>query len=91
MRSKPYDPLIAIPSPEAIRERLTETLTLAERLRILLDVAERLRMPLTIADQLPPPEVREVQKGTGRGCADFQSRNLNSQTNSSTSPEIGGR
>jgi hypothetical protein len=46
---KPYDPLAMIPSPEAIRERLTETLTLAERLRILLDVAERLRAPASAA------------------------------------------
>jgi hypothetical protein len=44
---KLYNPLAMIPSPEAIRERLTETLTLAERLRILLDVAERLRAPAT--------------------------------------------
>ena len=49
---KPYDPLTLVPSPEAIRERLTETLTLAERLRILLDLAERLRLPVTTADQL---------------------------------------
>lgn len=52
---KPYDPLAVIPSPEAIRERLTETLTLAERLRILLELAERLRLPLGTAAGLAAP------------------------------------
>jgi hypothetical protein len=61
---KLYDPLAVIPSPEAIRERLTETLTLAERLRILLDVAERLRLPLVSASDL---STRKKAKGAGRG------------------------
>jgi hypothetical protein len=52
---KPYDPLAVVPSPEAIRERLTETLTLAERLRILLDLSERLRRPPMPASDLPDP------------------------------------
>jgi hypothetical protein len=53
---KPYDPLAVIPSPDAIRQRLTETLTLAERLRILLEVAESVRPhPITTADRLPTP------------------------------------
>ena len=64
MPRKLYDPLAMIPSPEAIRERLTETLTLAERLRILLDLAERLRLPLVVASELP---AREQAKGGGRG------------------------
>ncbi|WP_439623993.1 hypothetical protein [Gemmata sp.] len=64
MSRKPYDPLAAIPSPEAIRERLTETLTLAERLRILLELAERLRLPLVPASDIPTPE---HAKGGGRG------------------------
>jgi hypothetical protein len=51
-----------IPSPEVIRERLTETLTLAERLRILLDLAERLRLPL-VSDLTTP----EKAKGGVRG------------------------
>ncbi len=55
MPRKTYDPLAVIPSPEAVRERLAETLTLAERLRILLDLAERLRLPLTTADTVPAP------------------------------------
>ena len=55
MPRKAYDPLAVIPSPEAIRERLAETLTLAERLRILLDLAEQLRLPVTTADRLPAP------------------------------------
>ncbi len=63
MSRKPYDPLASIPSPEAIRERLTETLTLAERLRILLDVAERLRLPLVTASELPADA-----KAKGAGC-----------------------
>jgi hypothetical protein len=63
---KPYDPLAAIPSPEAIRERLTETLTLAERLRILLELAERLRLPITTADRLPTPATTKAKEG-GRG------------------------
>lgn len=55
MPRKAYDPLAVIPSPEAIRARLIETLTLAERLRILLDLAERLRLPLMAASKLPDP------------------------------------
>lgn len=53
---KHYDPLAMIPSPEAIRARLVETLTLAERLRILLELAERLRLPLVSAADLTPPD-----------------------------------
>lgn len=53
MPRKSYDPLAVIPSPEAIRARLTETLTLAERLRILLELAERLRLPLSAGSELP--------------------------------------
>lgn len=64
MHRKPYDPLAVIPSPEAIRERLTETLTLAERLRLLLDLAERLRLPLVPASDLSAPE---RTKGGNRG------------------------
>ncbi|MFO0847311.1 MAG: hypothetical protein U0871_01955 [Gemmataceae bacterium] len=64
MARKQYDPLAVIPSPEAIRERLTETLTLAERLRILLDLAERLRLPLRVASELP---AADRAKGGGRG------------------------
>lgn len=59
----PYDPLAVIPSPDAIRQRLTETLTLAERLRILLDLAERLRLPVTTVAEFPTPNDR---KGVAR-------------------------
>jgi len=62
---KPYDPLAVIPSPDAIRQRLTETLTLAERLRILLELADRLRLPVATADRLPAPTPEA--KGCGRG------------------------
>lgn len=64
MPRKPYDPLAVIPSPEAIRERLVETLTLAQRLRLLLDLSERLRLPLTPAIDIPPPAASpEVPRG----------------------------
>jgi hypothetical protein len=64
MPRKPYDPLACIPSPDAIRARLTETLTLAERLRVLLDLAERLRLPVTTAaDQLPDHHNTQAKGG----------------------------
>lgn len=65
MPRKHYDPLAMIPSPEAIRERLTETLTLAERLRILLDLAERLNLPLTTADQMAAVDGRSAARMRG--------------------------
>lgn len=52
---KPYDPLAVIPSPEAVRERLTEAESLTARLRILLELAERLRLPVTTADRITAP------------------------------------
>ena len=71
MPRKPYDPLAVIPSPDAIRQRLTETLALAERLRILLELAERLRLAATTADKLPPrptPDTNnEAEGGPRRG------------------------
>lgn len=67
MPRKPYDPLAVIPSPEVIRERLAETLTLAERLRILLDVAERLRLPLVPASDLTALATPYPGKGADRG------------------------
>ena len=60
--SKTYDPLAVIPSPEAVRERLRETLTLAERLRILLELADRLRLPLVTADDLNNPQPKGVAR-----------------------------
>ncbi len=61
MPRKLYDPLAVIPSPDAIRQRLADTLTLAERLRILLELAERLRLPITTAEHLyTPVDRREV-------------------------------
>lgn len=65
MPRKNYDPLAAIPSPEAIRTRLTETLTLAERLRILLDLAERLRLPLVAASELSAPPTAKGDRAHG--------------------------
>ena len=64
MSRKPYDPLAVIPSPEAVRARLVETLTLADRLRVLLELAERLRLPLVVASDLPSSE---RAKGESRG------------------------
>jgi hypothetical protein len=60
---RPYNPLAAIPSPDAIRERLTETLTLANRLRILLELAERLRQPVPADCSTVPNGAKEE---TGR-------------------------
>ena len=51
MARKPYDPLAFVPSPDAIRETLRETQTLAERLKLLLELAERLRLPLAPASE----------------------------------------
>ncbi len=55
MVRRPYDPLAFVPSPDVIRDKLRETLTLAERLRLLLDLSERLRLPLVSAEALTPP------------------------------------
>ncbi len=57
--ARQYDPLHMIPSPEVVRQKLTEAESLAERLRILLDVAERLRIPLTTAVKLSTPDVKK--------------------------------
>jgi hypothetical protein len=57
-----YDPLDFVPSPEIVRQRLTETLTLAERLHILLDLAERLRRPVITAGRLPTPTPANTQE-----------------------------
>ena len=62
MPRKPYDPLAFVPSPDVLREKLRETLTLVERLRLLLDLAERLRLPVTTADHLAPADRREVSR-----------------------------
>lgn len=59
MARQPYDPLAFVPSPEAIRDKLRETLTQAERLRLLLDLAERLRLPIVTADTLTPSADRK--------------------------------
>ena len=59
MARRPYDPLAFIPSPEVIREKLRETLTLAERLRLLLELAERLQLPLVTATNLPHASAHE--------------------------------
>jgi hypothetical protein len=66
MARRTYDPLDFVPSPEIVRLKLTETLTLADRLRILLELAERLRLPVTTADRLPAHVTTEA-KGAGRG------------------------
>jgi hypothetical protein len=58
MQRKPFDPLARIPSPEAIRSRLIESVTLTERLRILLDLAERLHLPLVPATELPATQAK---------------------------------
>jgi len=67
MARRPYDPLDFVPSPEIVRKKLADTLTLAERLRILLELAERLRLPVTTADQLPAPDTTEPKGGRANG------------------------
>jgi hypothetical protein len=47
MPRKEYDPFDRIPSAEAVRERLSQTLALARKLKILLRLAEQLRPPIT--------------------------------------------
>lgn len=42
--SKSFDPLACIPSADALRERLSETVELARKLEILLQVAEQLQV-----------------------------------------------
>ncbi len=59
-RKKPYDPLVMIPPPEAIRARLIEAEALAHRFRILLDLAERLRQPPAPTDAAPVRAAGEV-------------------------------
>ena len=59
MARRPYDPLALVPSPDVIREKLRETLTLAERLRLLLDLAERLRLPVVTTEVLTSAPNRE--------------------------------
>jgi hypothetical protein len=66
MARRPYNPLAVIPSPETIRQQLTETLTLAERLRILLELAERLRLPLVTGSETAAPDA-PTGKGARRG------------------------
>jgi hypothetical protein len=41
MARKRYDPLVIVPSPKTVRDKLIETLSLAERLRILLELSEK--------------------------------------------------
>lgn len=64
MARRTFDPLAFIPSPDVIREKLRETLTLAERLRLLLELAERLQLPLVKGTDLTsaPPQ-QEVGRG----------------------------
>jgi hypothetical protein len=63
MARRPYDPLDFVPSPEIVRQRLTEALSLAERLRILLELAERLRLRVTTADEMTAKDADREAKG----------------------------
>lgn len=68
MAAKPYDPLHFVPSPEVVREKLRETLTLADRLRLLLDLAERMRLPIAISTEATPTiPVTAPRPEVGRG------------------------
>ena len=42
MKTRTYDPLSHIPSPDVLRKHLADTEELARRLRILLDTSERI-------------------------------------------------
>jgi hypothetical protein len=64
MARRPYDPLDCVPSPEIVRQKLSETERLAERLRVLLDLAERLHPPVTTGDHLPAHTTTEGKGGT---------------------------
>lgn len=55
MARRTYDPLDFVPSPEVVRQKLADALTLAERLRVLLELAERLDLPLATASDLISP------------------------------------
>lgn len=55
MPRRPYDPLAFVPSPDVIREKLRDTVTLAERLRLLLKLSERIHKPITSSDLLDSP------------------------------------
>ena len=63
MAHKHYDPLDFVPSPEIIRQKLTETQSLADRLSILLELAERLRLPLKTADGLAVTDHSQARGG----------------------------
>jgi hypothetical protein len=63
MTRRRYDPLDFVPSPEIVRQKLSETERLAERLRVLLELAERLRLPLTTGDHLPAHTTTEAKEG----------------------------
>jgi hypothetical protein len=65
MARHPYDPLAFVPSPDAIRKKLSETLTLAERLRLLLDLSERLDRTAAPADTLAPAGNRRGVQDVG--------------------------
>jgi hypothetical protein len=66
MPRRPYDPLEFVPSPDVVRAKLTETLTLADRLRILLDLSERLHLPTPSAGTLATPEPE--RQAVARAC-----------------------
>jgi hypothetical protein len=73
----PHDPLAFIPSPEAVRRRLDEALTLARRLRLLLRLSEKLQQagpPDTVRERVPavPPHAPNSTVGAlaRKGAAD---------------------
>ncbi len=66
-RKSPYDPLAFVPPPEAVRDKLAETETLACRLRILLDLAERIHAEGPCAC---PAACQPRQVGEGAGHVD---------------------
>lgn len=54
MKTKLYDPLAFVPSPQVVRDKLAQTEELARKLRVLLDFAERIDAPESRAATTPP-------------------------------------
>ncbi|HYT93012.1 MAG TPA: hypothetical protein VEL76_30120 [Gemmataceae bacterium] len=60
MRSKPFDPLSYIPSPQTVQRHLDQTEALAHRLRILLKVAQEVHQASHDEDASADKEVPHV-------------------------------
>lgn len=61
-----YDPLHFVPSPDAVRVKLAEALSLADRLRLLLDLAERMQLLTNPPAGTTPPIIAAPRPEAGR-------------------------